>query len=63
MEKRIIEASHYYVAKGPTVWSVVGWKILESMKRAGDATILFIDDIHELVDVNPAEADLGGGAI
>lgn len=58
MEKRILEAGHYYVAKGPTAWSVIGWNILESLKRAGDATLIFIDDVHTLRDVNPAEMEL-----
>ncbi len=58
MDKRILEAGHYYMAKGPTELSTVGWTILESMKTVGDATLLFIDDVHELVDVSPAEAAL-----
>lgn len=55
---RIIEAGHYYLAKGPTKWSKVGWSILESIKQSGDQTLLMIDDVHSLDDMSESEQSL-----
>ncbi len=55
---RIIEAGHYYLSKGPTVWSKIGWEILEKIKSSDDKTLLFIDDIHKLEDVFIFEKNL-----
>lgn len=55
---RIIEAGHYYRAKGPTRWSEVGWEIMEKMRSSQDRSLLFIDDVHQLEDVSPLERDL-----
>jgi hypothetical protein len=55
---RIIEAGHYYSAKGPTLWSLVGWRIMSSICSDRDKSMLFIDDIHSLEDVSPEEAVL-----
>lgn len=52
---RILEAGHYYVAKGPTLWSYQGWRILEELRQKGDRTLLFVDDIHPLERVPPIE--------
>ena len=52
---KIIEAGHYYMAKGPTEWSQVGWNILEKIKCKNDKTLLFVDDIHELFDISLLE--------
>jgi len=56
-EARILEAGHYYQAKGPTLWSVVGWRILEQLRQLDDKTMLFIDDFHELKDLDETERD------
>ena len=55
---RIIEAGHYYVAKGPTIWSLLGWSILEKIKKDGDKTLLFTDNVHTIADVSPLEVSL-----
>ena len=55
---RILEAGHYYGAKGPTAWSSVGWKILESLKQPGDRTMLLVDNIHPISDVSEEEQEL-----
>ncbi|MDO8581506.1 MAG: hypothetical protein Q7S16_01400 [bacterium] len=52
----ILEAGHYYVAKGPTLWSLVGWELMQRMKTPDDKSMLFMDDIHSMDDVSPEEA-------
>ena len=53
---RLIEAGHYYQAKGPTEWSLASWEIAQSMKQDGDALMLFIDDVHRLSEIHQAES-------
>lgn len=55
---RILEAGHFYAAKGPTAWSVRGWEILLQMRNGDDKSMLFIDDVHGLCDVSPQERAL-----
>lgn len=55
---KILEAGHYYSIKGPTMWSVMGWKIMLSMRTNNDKSMLFIDDVHGLNDMSPAEVTL-----
>lgn len=55
---RIIEAGHFYQAKGPTTFSELGWGILEKMHSDGDKSLLFIDDVHTLNDVSTDEINL-----
>ncbi|MBU0660723.1 hypothetical protein KKG22_00920 [Patescibacteria group bacterium] len=55
MQRRIIEAGHYYSAKGPTQWSVVGWNILQEIITPHDTSVLFIDDVHPISDVHAQE--------
>lgn len=57
-DQTLIESGHFYSARGPSAWSITGWKILKSIKKKGDQTLLFIDDIHSLEDVNEQERDL-----
>jgi len=52
---RIIEAGHYYQAKGPTHWSALGWGILRRIRSDGDRSMLFIDDVHSLTDMHVEE--------
>lgn len=52
---RVLEAGHYYSAKGPTIWSAVGWEIMLSMRGDDDKSMLFIDDVHDWGDVPPDE--------
>lgn len=52
---RIIEGGHYYQSKGPTIWSSIGWEIAHNRIRPGDKTLLFIDDVHPLVQVSEHE--------
>jgi len=52
---RIIEFGHYYMAHGPTALSLIGFKISEEIKEPGDKTLLFVDDIHDIGDVNEQE--------
>lgn len=54
---RVIEAGHYYIAKGPTIWSKVGWEILQRIQKQGDQTMLFIDDLHGLQDLIAIERE------
>ena len=58
MGRRIIEAGHYYAAKGPTQWSQIGWEILERIRTPRDASMLFVDDFHALEDVSECERHL-----
>lgn len=55
---RIIEAGHYYLAKGPTDWSRMGSQIMERIKLPSDKTMIFIDDIHPLKDMSQSEIKL-----
>lgn len=55
---RILEAGHYYQAKGPTPWAHAGWKILESIRDPDDKTVLFVDDVHQYHEVPEAEKEL-----
>lgn len=55
---RLLEAGHYYLAKGPTEYSQVGWKILRALCLTNDRSLLFLDDIHEKSDVHAEEIDL-----
>ena len=55
---RILESGHYYRAKGPTSWSVLGWEILSKLKQPGDFSLLFIDDVHKAHDVHHEEREL-----
>lgn len=54
----LIEAGHYYLAKGPTLWSVVGMEIASKIKGTHDQMIIFLDDVHPLKDVQELEKDL-----
>ncbi|OHB18919.1 MAG: hypothetical protein A2666_05520 [Parcubacteria group bacterium RIFCSPHIGHO2_01_FULL_47_10b] len=58
METRIIEAGHYYQAKGPTEYARRGWELLQSARRNGDKSMLFIDDVHTMEDVHHEEREL-----
>lgn len=58
VEPVVLEAGHYYEAKGPTAWSSKGWDILSSLARPQDARLLFVDDVHPLKDVSDYERDL-----
>lgn len=51
---RIVEAGHFYAAKGPTLWSKLGWEYLLRVKEQEDKSLLFIDDVHSL-DESPKE--------
>ncbi len=51
----IIEAGHYYQCHGPTIWSTTSWKILQQVRSADDDTLLFIDDVHDLNDMQDNE--------
>jgi hypothetical protein len=53
--RQIIEAGHYYKAIGPTVWSEIGWQLGQQMIQPGDATMLFIDDVHTAEQAHPLE--------
>jgi hypothetical protein len=55
---KILEAGHYYLAKGPTLVAVAGWNILEKIRTPEDQTLLFIDDVHSIEDVHEEERDL-----
>ncbi len=57
MERRILEAGHYYKAKGPTAWSMIGWGVLEQLRQVDDVTMLFVDDFHELKDLDETERE------
>lgn len=58
MAKKIIEAGHYYVAHGPTKWSLLGVDILNRLKTENDETMLFIDDFHGIENVSSHEINL-----
>lgn len=51
----LIEAGHYYTAKGPTQWSEIGARIAQERKLVSDKTMLFIDDMHDLSQVREQE--------
>ncbi len=52
------EAGHYYEAKGPTAWSLAGWKVMAELAHKDDARMLFVDDVHSGMDVHERERDL-----
>lgn len=59
----LIEAGHYYEKKGPTIWSQIGWGLVElfldnSQEEHDIKRMLFIDNVHEITDVNPHESNL-----
>ena len=54
---RILEAGHYS-AKGPTIWSVIGWEIMLEVRCENDKSLLFIDDVHPLENVSADERSL-----
>ncbi|OGY81016.1 MAG: hypothetical protein A3E60_03375 [Candidatus Kerfeldbacteria bacterium RIFCSPHIGHO2_12_FULL_42_13] len=56
--RRILEAGHYYCAKGPTQWAKVGWEIAKELAHNGDKTMLFIDDVHDISNVSVYEVDM-----
>ena len=56
--RRIIEAGHYYLAKGTTLWSSVGWDILRQQKTNEDSSLLFVDDVHDIADMGEEELSL-----
>lgn len=55
MENVIIEAGHYYSVKGPTIWAKQGVEIMQKLRKQGDKTMLFIDDVHSVDDVHSME--------
>ncbi|MBT4209663.1 MAG: hypothetical protein HOE19_01985 [Candidatus Komeilibacteria bacterium] len=55
---RIIEAGHYYKAKGPTLWSVVAWEIMSNIKQLDDKTLLMVDDVHTVEQMSVQEKTL-----
>jgi hypothetical protein len=52
------EAAHYYVAKGPTIWSQTGWSVMSSLAHESDSRMLFLDDVHPTTNVHPHERSL-----
>lgn len=59
----IIEAGHYYQKKGPTIWSQVGWGLIELFietrySEENTKRMLFIDDVHSIENVNASEIHL-----
>ena len=54
------EAGHFYLAKGPTEWTTIGWQILERLANHDrDGRLLFIDDVHPLEAMSTEEHELG----
>lgn len=55
----LIEAGHYYEAKGPTIWSNIGASIAETLKKQYEKaeTMLFVDNVHGINDVSHHEVD------
>jgi hypothetical protein len=54
----IWEAGHYYHAKGPTVWSAVGWRVMAKLAHRSEARMLFVDDVHPETSVHHRERGL-----
>lgn len=54
----ILEAGHYYAAKGPTQWSALGWDIMNCFRGEQDKTMLFVDDVHPITNVSSHEIGL-----
>ncbi len=40
------------------MWSIVGWEILENLKRLDDKTMVLVDDLHTISDMSAEERDL-----
>ncbi len=55
---RIVESGHFYLAKGPTTWSQVGQRVAREVWQPGDHSLLFVDDVHSIEDVNERERHL-----
>ncbi len=49
------EAGHYYQSYGPTKWTEISWKILEEMAHPDDCSLVMIDDVHKVSEMNPLE--------
>ncbi len=58
--RTVLEGGHYYQCKGPTTWSLIGWMLVQELQKPGQETMIFIDDVHGLKDLHPAEACLPG---
>lgn len=54
--KKVIDAGHYYLAKGPTVWTRIGWDVGRKISSSNDKMMLFIDDVHSLEMMHPMES-------
>lgn len=54
-ENRLYEAGHYYKSHGPTMWSNIGASIALERKASSDKTLLFIDDVHTVDNLNGLE--------
>src|SRR3989344_4535382 len=54
----VIEAGHYYEAKGPSAWSQAGWEILSALATPEDGRLLFIDNVHSLEQMSGHERHL-----
>lgn len=54
----IWEAGHYYLSKGPTVWTKAGWDVMSTLAHSDDARLLFLDDVHPISDVSTFERPL-----
>lgn len=52
------EGGHLYQSKGPTMWSVVGWDILTSLRGPDDHTVIMVDDVHGIELLDPRERSL-----
>lgn len=53
--RTVWEAGHYYAAKGPTEWTLIGWSILSRLADPNDGRMLFIDDVHSLDQLHESE--------
>lgn len=51
----IIDVGHFYLAKGPTAWSLLGWSLAQRIASPGDKFLLFVDDIHASTDLHLLE--------
>jgi hypothetical protein len=58
MDKILVEAGHYYQCKGVTTYSYTGREICYKIKKVGDKTMLFIDNVHNKFEMFDQERNI-----
>lgn len=49
------EAGHFYQCHGQTEWTKMSWEIMRDLAHPDHLSMVMIDDVHEIKDMNPHE--------